>query len=55
MNAGKRPLGRPRVDGQATMLATSELTAAEHVKFIKRGSSSWLKRLLAEPQFNALP
>jgi hypothetical protein len=55
MNIGKHPPGRLRVDGQATTLATSELTAAEHAKFIERRGFSWLKRLLADPQVNALP
>ena len=47
MNAGKHPPGRPPVDDKASMLATIELTAAKHAKFIEPGGSSWLKRSVA--------
>jgi hypothetical protein len=55
MNAGKHPPGRPWVDDKVTKLATSELIAAEHVKFIKRGGSNWLKYLLGVHSHKTVP
>lgn len=45
----KRPPGRPLSVDKAIKLATIKMTPAEHTKFIERGGSRWVKRLLAEP------
>jgi hypothetical protein len=45
----KRPAGRPPSENKASKLATIKMTPAEHVKFLERGGSRWVKRMLAEP------
>ena len=44
----KRPAHRPKSTDKATLLITIKATPAQKAKFLERGGSRWVKRMLDE-------